>query len=63
MAEDGVESGGRVNVSEEEARRVAEAAREAGWADHTFVRDLFLGDLKLDLVHPYPDPDDYIGED
>ena len=63
MAEDGAETRKRVHVSEEEARRVAEAAREAGWADHTFVRDLFLGDLQLDLIHPYPDPDDYVSED
>src|SRR5690606_4520579 len=30
---------------------------------HTFVRDLFLGDLRLDLVHPYPDPDEFISDD
>ena len=50
------------HVSEAEARRVAEAARETEWADATFVRDLFLGDFRLDLIHPYPDPDEYIGE-
>ncbi|MGD8496380.1 MAG: acyl-CoA dehydrogenase family protein [Gemmatimonadales bacterium] len=63
MTSEGVGSGGRVHVSEEEARRVAEAAREAGWADHTFVRDLFLGDLQLDLIHPYPDPDEFISDE
>lgn len=63
MTSDRVDTGGKIHVSEAEARRVAEAAREAGWADHTFVRDLFLGDLQLDLIHPYPDPDEYIGED
>jgi len=63
MTSDRVGGGGKVHVSEEEARRVAEAAREAGWADHTFVRDLFLGDLQLDLIHPYPDPDEFIGEE
>jgi alkylation response protein AidB-like acyl-CoA dehydrogenase len=63
MTSDRVGAGGKVHVSEEEARRVAEAAREAGWADHTFVRDLFLGDLQLDLIHPYPDPDEFIGEE
>jgi alkylation response protein AidB-like acyl-CoA dehydrogenase len=56
-------SSGKVNVSEDEARRVAEDARQRKWDNATFVRDLFLGDLKLDLIHPYPDPDDFISED
>ncbi|MDT8436508.1 MAG: acyl-CoA dehydrogenase family protein [Gemmatimonadota bacterium] len=53
---------GRMHVSEDEARRVAEAARQKDWEKATFVRDLFLGDVRLDLVHPYPDPDERIGE-
>src|ERR1051325_7016470 len=44
-------------VSADEAREVAEAAREQGWAAPSFVRDLFLGRLRLDLVHPYPEQD------
>ena len=52
----------RVQVSEEEARRVAEAARQKKWDKATFVRDMFLGDFQLDLIDPYPDPDDFIGE-
>jgi hypothetical protein len=63
MTPDRAEAGGKAHVSEAEARRVAEAAREAGWAEHTFVRDLFLGDLRIDLIHPYPDPGEYIGDD
>ncbi len=51
-----------VGVSEEEARRVAEAARQQKWGKATFVRDLFLGRFDLDLIHPYPDPDEYTGE-
>lgn len=43
-------------VSEEEARRVAEAAREAEWARPSFGRELFLGRLRLDLIHPHPRP-------
>ncbi|MGH7777158.1 MAG: acyl-CoA dehydrogenase family protein, partial [Candidatus Dormibacterales bacterium] len=43
-------------VSEEEARRVAEAAREADWARPSFGRELFLGRLRLDLIHPHPRP-------
>jgi alkylation response protein AidB-like acyl-CoA dehydrogenase len=52
----------RAQVSEQEARRVAEAARQKEWDDATFVRDMFLGDFRLDLIDPYPDPDDFIGE-
>jgi alkylation response protein AidB-like acyl-CoA dehydrogenase len=48
-------AGGTV-VDEREARRVAEAAREAGWARPSFGKELFLGRLRLDLVHPYPEP-------
>src|SRR5213593_381274 len=47
-------------VSADEAREVAEAAREQEWAAPSFVRDLFLGRLRMDLIHPYPaqDPDE-----
>src|ERR671918_79155 len=45
----------RKKVSAEEAREVAEAAREQEWAAPSFVRDLFLGRLRLDLIHPYPE--------
>jgi alkylation response protein AidB-like acyl-CoA dehydrogenase len=44
-------------VSAEEAREVAEAAREEQWASPSFVRDLFLGNLRMDLIHPYPEQD------
>src|SRR2546423_9558951 len=47
----------RNKVSADEAREVAEAAREQEWAAPSFVRDLFLGRLRLDLVHPYPEQD------
>ena len=48
------------NVSADEAREVAEAAREHEWAAPSFVKDLFLGKLRMDLIHPYPvqDPAD-----
>jgi len=45
------------HVSETEARAVAEASRETTWTAPSFVRELFLGRLALDLVHPYPQPD------
>ncbi|HEX9283959.1 MAG TPA: acyl-CoA dehydrogenase family protein [Gemmatimonadales bacterium] len=44
-------------VSADEAREVAEAAREQEWAAPSFVRDLFLGRLRMDLIHPYPEQD------
>src|SRR5574342_1385552 len=44
-------------VSAAEAREVAEAAREQEWAAPSFVRDLFLGRLRLELIHPYPEQD------
>src|SRR3989442_6394414 len=44
-------------VSADEAREVAEAAREQEWAAPSFVRDLFLGKLRMDLIHPYPEQD------
>ncbi len=40
--------------TEEEALQVAEAAREKGWDKPGFLRDLFLGKLPLEYVHPYP---------
>jgi alkylation response protein AidB-like acyl-CoA dehydrogenase len=44
-------------VSEEEARQVAESARETEWSAPSFVRELFLGRLNLDLIDPFPTPD------
>ena len=47
-------------ATEQEAREVAEAAREKDWQAPSFVRELFEGSFRLDLVHPYPamDPAD-----
>jgi alkylation response protein AidB-like acyl-CoA dehydrogenase len=41
-------------VSERQAREVAEQAREAQWRQPSFGKELFLGRLRLDLVHPHP---------
>jgi alkylation response protein AidB-like acyl-CoA dehydrogenase len=41
-------------VSERQAREVAEHAREAQWHQPSFGKELFLGRLRLDLVHPHP---------
>ncbi|WP_049563259.1 acyl-CoA dehydrogenase family protein [Nonomuraea sp. SBT364] len=36
------------------ARELGEQAREQEWARPSFAKQLFLGDLRLDLVHPVP---------
>jgi alkylation response protein AidB-like acyl-CoA dehydrogenase len=41
-------------ISESQAREVAEQAREAEWRQPSFGKELFLGRLRLDLVHPHP---------
>src|SRR5437016_8891054 len=41
-------------ATEKEARDVAEAARESEWSGPSFVRELFLGRFRLDLIHPHP---------
>jgi alkylation response protein AidB-like acyl-CoA dehydrogenase len=45
-------------VSEQQARRVAEEAREREWRLPSFCKELFLGALRLDLIHPQPKLDD-----
>jgi alkylation response protein AidB-like acyl-CoA dehydrogenase len=41
-------------VSEKQSREVAEAARESEWKLPSFGKQLFLGDFRLDLIHPQP---------
>ena len=41
-------------VTERDARQVAEAARETEWRKPSFAKQLFLGRLRMDLVHPHP---------
>ena len=43
------------HVSEQESRKVAEASRET-WDRPSFMKEMFLGNFRLDLVHPYPLP-------
>src|SRR5258706_805492 len=38
-----------------DAMDVAEGARETEWEKPSFVGDLFLGKLNLDLIHPFPE--------
>jgi alkylation response protein AidB-like acyl-CoA dehydrogenase len=44
-------------VDEKQARKVAEAAREADWHKPSFGKELFLGRLRMDLIEPWPTPD------
>ncbi|RZU54084.1 hypothetical protein EV385_6023 [Krasilnikovia cinnamomea] len=54
------------DVSEKQARQVAEAARESEWRKPSFGKELFLGRFCLDLIDPWPtveprpDADDYL---
>jgi alkylation response protein AidB-like acyl-CoA dehydrogenase len=43
-------------VGAQESRAVAEAARERDWRKPSFAKELFLGRLRLDLIHPHPRP-------
>ncbi len=42
--------------SEEKSRKVAEESRQREWEHPSFLKELFLGNLQLDLIHPFPDP-------
>src|SRR6266566_4490454 len=50
------QTGSTRNVGEREARQVAEEARESGWQKPSFGKQLYLGDFRLDLIHPHPRP-------
>ncbi|WP_024818445.1 acyl-CoA dehydrogenase family protein [Arthrobacter sp. 31Y] len=43
-----------VNATAEEARAVAEAARETEWNRPSFAQGLYLGSFDLSLIHPWP---------
>ena len=43
-------------VTEQESLEVAETARQAEWVKPSFMRELFLGNFRLDLIHPFPLP-------
>lgn len=44
-------------ASEQEARDVAEDARESEWQHPSFVKELFLGRFRPEIVHPFPAED------
>ncbi len=39
---------------EVEARRLAEDSREKTWRGESFLKEMFLGRFRLDLIHPFP---------
>ena len=41
-------------VTEQDARKVAEAARQTEWEKPSFGKELFLGHFRLDLISPHP---------
>ena len=41
-------------ATEQEARDVAESARESEWHSPSFLKELFLGKLRMDLIDPFP---------
>jgi alkylation response protein AidB-like acyl-CoA dehydrogenase len=43
-----------VKVTEDEAREVAEAARQTEWTRPSFAKELYLGSFDLSLIHPHP---------
>ncbi|MGH7720889.1 MAG: acyl-CoA dehydrogenase family protein [Gemmatimonadaceae bacterium] len=45
-------------ATEKEARDVAESARESEWTEPSFLKELFLGRFRLDLIHPHPPEDE-----
>ena len=45
----------RRTVSEEKAMEVAEASRQSEIRDPGFLKELFLGNFRLDLIHPFPE--------
>ncbi len=48
----------QTQVTEEQARALAEESRESGWDKPSFAKELFLGRFPLELIHPVPRPSD-----
>ena len=49
----------KLHVSEEEARALAEESRETDWVNPSFMKEMFLGNFRFDLIDPYPEPVSY----
>ncbi|KZS70480.1 acyl-CoA dehydrogenase [Mycobacterium kansasii] len=46
----------QVQVTEQQARALAEESRESGWEKPSFAKEIFLGRFPLELIHPFPKP-------
>ena len=44
------------HATEQEARDVAESARESEWESPSFLKEMFLGRFRPDLIDPFPQP-------
>lgn len=44
-----------VDATEAESRALAERSRQAGWEGRSFLRELFLGSLRVDWIAPWPE--------
>jgi hypothetical protein len=49
---------GATHVDERTARRVAEEVRQTEWELPSFGKQFFLGDFRLDLIHPHLESDE-----
>jgi alkylation response protein AidB-like acyl-CoA dehydrogenase len=45
------------HATEAEARAIAEASREKKWDKPSFMREMFLGNLRMDWIYPFPNYD------
>ncbi|WP_127126899.1 acyl-CoA dehydrogenase family protein [Georgenia sp. SYP-B2076] len=48
---------GAGEVTERDAREVAEQARQSEWTQPSFAKELYLGRFRLDLIAPHPRPE------
>lgn len=44
-----------VNASEEQSRQLAEESREADWNGRGFMKEMFLGNFRVDWIDPWPE--------
>jgi hypothetical protein len=44
-----------VNATEEQARELVEQSRQTDWEGKGFLRNMFLGDLRIDWIDPFPE--------
>jgi len=42
------------HATEAESREVAESSREKQWRKPSFMKEMFLGNLQMDMIHPFP---------